>query len=105
MTRNVGERQILRTQQLDWWAFEESVVLLADESSVLNGFMTDVVDVLCRRWIHYASVLIPGKKVKGTQSGAYGFSADDADVVCEWPGTVVMVSVRVTISTYRSTFY
>lgn len=39
------------TNELDWRSAEHCVVLLADESSVLNGFLEDVVHVL----LHYGT--------------------------------------------------
>lgn len=41
MTRDIGECEVLVAQQLDGWALEQGVVLLAHESSVLCGSVSD----------------------------------------------------------------
>lgn len=46
MTGDVGEIEVFGADELDWWAFEHGVVLFANESCVLDGFLKNVVDIL-----------------------------------------------------------
>ena len=49
MGRNVWERKILGTDQLYWGTFEQTIVLLTYESSVLHCFVYDIVDIALGR--------------------------------------------------------
>lgn len=44
---DVGEYEVLRTYELDGRPFEHGVVFFADKSGVFDGFLDDVVYVLC----------------------------------------------------------
>lgn len=44
---DVGEYEVLRTYELHGRAFEHGVVFFADESGVFDGFLDDIVYVLC----------------------------------------------------------
>ena len=48
MPRYIWECQIGGTNELDGWSAEHCVVFLTDKSSVFNGFLKDVVNVLLR---------------------------------------------------------
>lgn len=46
MTRNVGESEVFRTNQLNRWPLVKGVMFLANESGVLDSFMTHIMHVL-----------------------------------------------------------
>ena len=46
MTWDVRECEVLRTDELDRWAFEHCIVLFADKTGVFNCFLDYIVDVL-----------------------------------------------------------
>lgn len=48
VTGDVREDEVGRTDELDGWTFEYGVVVFADEASVFDGFLDDIVDVLLR---------------------------------------------------------
>jgi len=48
MAGDVRECEILWADELYRWAFEHGVVFFADETSIFDGFLHDVVDVLLR---------------------------------------------------------
>ena len=45
MAWDVHESQIRRTDELHWRSLEETIVLLADESGILNGFVCHGADI------------------------------------------------------------
>lgn len=46
VTGNVGESEVFRTNQLNRWSLVKGVMFLANESGVLDGFMTHIMHVL-----------------------------------------------------------
>jgi len=46
MSRHVREGKVLVTDELDLGDVDQTEVLLANEGSVLDGFLADIVDVL-----------------------------------------------------------
>lgn len=46
MARNVGEREVFGTNQLNGWPSEHSVVFFTNESGILDSFMNNVVHIL-----------------------------------------------------------
>jgi hypothetical protein len=50
MTRNVGEIEVLGADKLDWRTFEHSVVLFAHITSIFDGLLKDIMDVLIPTW-------------------------------------------------------
>ena len=46
MARNVRERKIFGANQVNRWPFKHCVVLLADKSRILYGFLTNIMYIL-----------------------------------------------------------
>jgi hypothetical protein len=42
----VGESEIFRAKELDRRSLEQSIMVLADESGILDGFVADIMHVL-----------------------------------------------------------
>jgi hypothetical protein len=76
VARDVGKIEILWADELDWWAFEHSVVFFTNVTCIFYGLLEDIVDVLIAR-DQERCFIREDEKI----GGAYSFGADDSDII------------------------
>lgn len=50
MTGDVSKIEVLRADKLNWWTLKHGVVFFAYITSILDGLLKDIMNVLMARW-------------------------------------------------------